>query len=81
MKNKKEFIFAVLGAISVSAFVTIEIDAFLLAIVYLLFEGILRDIAFVLIGLVTFVFFLRFAHHAYLVEIEQQLPEEREDGG
>lgn len=42
MKNKKEFIFAVLGAISVSAFVTIEIDAFLLAIVYLLFEGILH---------------------------------------
>ena len=81
MKNKKEFFFAIFGANIVYAFLTIEIDAFLLAIAYLLLEGILRDIAFVLIGFVTFVFFLQFAYHAYLVEMEQQSSEEREDGG
>jgi Ca2+/Na+ antiporter len=71
-ENKKILIDAVMGALIVSSFITIESDAFLFAITYVLFEGFVRNIAFILLGLVSVAFFLWFAHHAYWVQQEQQ---------
>jgi len=69
-KKALQSLWAAIGAFSVSLFITSEVGLLFFGVGFILPEGMFRMIAFVLAGIGTALFFVRFLFHAYKVELE-----------
>lgn len=69
-KKTVQPLWAAIGALSVSLLITSEVGLLLFCVGFTLPEGMFRTMAFVLAGIGTLVFFVRFLFHAYKVELE-----------